>query len=324
VLVQSCDEFQESNANGFLRVFLTFLTCLRRWQGGSKGEDSCEEPQQSKTILEQLLEYKRCLEVAENLEDDEPLEEEINEKMFTSEQSRSEEEPPEEEESKLKKAKPSVMLAVAVLERSLHFLPSKDEQRQILVLDILTEGVLVLRSEEDHLLPIVHKIWSPLVRRFQASETRPLVIHRAFVLLSTLGNTARDFIRSRTLKQVLPSLCKILQDSASQSLLKDSGSAYRLTQLYKLQRTLLDGLGQLALDLSVQERRIYDILEAAKEYLSVRQPAPLQELCQSLYRQLAFVHRDLVWLQLSSVWSPVSELRHPSSEFCLIKVSWKS
>lgn len=39
-------------------------------------------------------------------------------------------------EEKPKQVDPTVKLTVAVLERSLNFLPSKDEQRQILVLDV--------------------------------------------------------------------------------------------------------------------------------------------------------------------------------------------
>lgn len=42
----------------------------------------------------------------------------------------------EDLEDKPKNVPSSVKLTVSVLERSLHFLPSKDEHRQILVLDV--------------------------------------------------------------------------------------------------------------------------------------------------------------------------------------------
>lgn len=77
-------------------------------------------------------------------------------------------------------------------------------------------------------------------------------------------------------REVMPAVCRVLQDSASMSLLKDAGSAYRLTQLYKLQRALLAGLGTLSLNLSLQERDIYNIALAATPYLSNKQPLPLQ------------------------------------------------
>ncbi|XP_054267059.1 TELO2-interacting protein 1 homolog [Macrosteles quadrilineatus] len=320
VLAQSYDEFQEHNTNGFLRVFLTFVMCLRGWHHSQSSSAANVDKQtstpsmssSSPSLIAQLVDYRRLVYTAETLDDEDDTlpEGNINENMFTSD-TRTEE--CEEEEGEVSKpVPPSVQLTVAVLQRTLHFLPSKDEQRQILVMDILREGVEVLASEENQLLPLVHKIWSPLVNRFQAA-TRPLVIHRAFLLLCTLASNSRDFIRARTLKQVLPALCKVLSHSADASILRDSGSAYRLTQQYKLQRALLSNLGQLAEDLQLQEREVHQLLIAASPYLSIRQPLPLQDCCMGLFKQVGTSYTDLVWLQLVELWYPTTCLTPPSS-----------
>lgn len=106
-----------------------------------------------------------------------------------------------EPESEYKKPEPPehIKLTVEILKRSLNFLPNKDEQRKILVLDILKFGVTVINNWEDELLPIVHLIWSPFIDRFKEYDN-PLIINRSFDLLSVLAITSKDFIRQRTSK----------------------------------------------------------------------------------------------------------------------------
>lgn len=110
---------------------------------------------------------------------------------------------PEEnsEEDYYKKPEPPdyIKLGVEVLKRSLNFLPSKDRQRKLLVLDILIYGIKIISKWEDELLPIVHLIWSPLIGRFKEFSD-PLIINRSFELLSVLASTSKDFIKARTSK----------------------------------------------------------------------------------------------------------------------------
>lgn len=92
-----------------------------------------------------------------------------------------------------------INLTVAVLSRSLHFLPSKDKTKKLLALDILSNGLEILRDFENELLPIVHQIWSPLVQRFKEFD-EPLIINHSFLLLVTLARLSKEFIRMRTTK----------------------------------------------------------------------------------------------------------------------------
>lgn len=92
-----------------------------------------------------------------------------------------------------------IKITVAILKTSLNFLPSKDRNRKILVLEILNRGLEVIKNWEDELLPIVHQIWSPLVGRFKEYED-PLIINYSFQLLMTLARVSTEFIRMRTIK----------------------------------------------------------------------------------------------------------------------------
>jgi len=48
---------------------------------------------------------------------------------------------------------------------------------------------------------MVHKIWSPLSTKFN-NNTDDIVFREAFNVLTTMASTAKDFIRSRSLKLV--------------------------------------------------------------------------------------------------------------------------
>lgn len=88
--------------------------------------------------------------------------------------------------------------------------------------------------------------------------------------------TSGDFIRSRTLKDILPIITGFLCTSAENSKLKDKNSVYRTSQNYKFQLMLLSELGALAVHINLQEKELNSILVAASPYLSSKQPIPLQ------------------------------------------------
>lgn len=92
-----------------------------------------------------------------------------------------------------------VELTALILKRSLHFLPSKTQARKLLVLEILEQGVELLKEYEDELLPVVHQIWSPLIQRFK-EDNDPVIMRLSIRLVSTLARLAKDFIRMRVVK----------------------------------------------------------------------------------------------------------------------------
>lgn len=129
---------------------------------------------------------------------------------------------------------------------------------------------------DDWLLPVVHDIWTPLVNRFRYDRKEVLLVARCFELLCIMIATAKDFLRSRTLQDILPVINKFLCDSAHESVLKDKNSVYRMSQQYKLQRIFLNNLGYVAIQADLQENELHSILSAVSLYLSSRQPLPLQ------------------------------------------------
>lgn len=99
-----------------------------------------------------------------------------------------------------KKPEPPEYAKVAkmLVQKCLNFISSKDENRQILALEILNEGVLILSDWEDDVLPLVHQIWSPLIQRFKG--TNYTIMRYSFSLFRSLAIVSKDFIRMRTIK----------------------------------------------------------------------------------------------------------------------------
>lgn len=206
VLLQSCDVFQNRNAVSFLRVFYTFVVCVRRWLKDNDDVKICEESKRKELgtvelvprlvkisqVVDDIIQYHHYRRQSDN----------IKNSVEDSDEDKDSEICDESGEVKCdgeKKLPLFVEMTVSVLNRCVHFLPSKNKEQKLLVLDILQEGLLILEMWENELLPIVHAIWSPFVSRF-AETTDHLVINRSVSLLCTLARTAKDFIRSRTLK----------------------------------------------------------------------------------------------------------------------------
>ncbi|KAJ9575488.1 hypothetical protein L9F63_007646 [Diploptera punctata] len=323
--LQHCsDAFQAQNALSYLRVFYTFVVSVRHWLE-SEENMSCKSTDSTiihtgtfprtlipGQVVSELVEYHKCKKQSQDFSDKHYINDSEN-NSFTEEFA------PEEETKKKKKLPLHVTMTVSVLEKCVNFLPTKKKEQKLIVLSILEEGLLILKKWENELLPIVHTIWSPFVERFNELKD-PLVVNRSFGLLCILAKTAKDFIRSRTLKQVLPTLCQFLNKSAQESKKKDKGSTYRFTQIFKLQKELLSNIGDVIIYLGLSEREIDQVLSSACPYLSNLQPLPLQHACVDLFKKIATIDRDAVWLKVVNLWSPFQVLEPPFTGLQTIKI----
>ncbi|XP_055523883.1 TELO2-interacting protein 1 homolog [Wyeomyia smithii] len=166
-----------------------------------------------------------------------------------------------------------VRITLKILTVCFKYLSSTVANERIIALGTLDEGVRLLRDYENQLLPLVHQIWFNFAERFADSSV--VVIGRAFDLLVTLAQLAKDFIRKRTLDDVLPRLVVFMRESLS----ADSSAL----QAFKLQRKILTYTPELVIWLRLNERQLDQVLEVVKLYLHRRHPDQRREL-QSLAR----------------------------------------
>lgn len=308
VLLQTSNKFKEQYAPDYLRVFKMFMLTLRRWFE----VDDVTEPIKSKKQKE--LEYEDFKVSGINYKEDDfsddIMEGKTAEEMYWEDVERKKQEEEEDEENSdtgYKKPEPPIhiKLTTSILKRSLHFLPSKNQESRILVLEILNNGVEILKDWEDELLPIVHQIWSPLVPRFNDKE--PLIVRLSVKLLATLAVLSKDFIRMRTTKELLPKIKETLKKLAPESFLKDKGSAYRYTQNYKLQIELLHNIGPILAHLDVDNKIIEEIMNIVLLYLSKKQPRDLQAEALGFFQSMVDYDMGIVKEKLLSWKDKITE-----------------
>ncbi|XP_071491313.1 TELO2-interacting protein 1 homolog [Diadema antillarum] len=206
-----------------------------------------------------------------------------------------------------------------VLERCVHLLSSSNPRLRLCVLSTVKTAVEVLAANQDVLLPLVHKLWPAFVRRF--SDPEVLVINKAFETLLTLAETSRDFIRRRTVKDVWPKLIKLLEAHAETS--SKAGSSYHHTAYYKLQHSILSGIGQLCIQVDIAENELLSMVQACVPYLHTGQPQGLQEACLASFECFIQADPDAVWFTLQEIYCP-SPLRPPHTCFPEIKFAGES
>ncbi|XP_014614850.1 PREDICTED: TELO2-interacting protein 1 homolog isoform X2 [Polistes canadensis] len=305
VLLQLNTVFQKRNTFSFLNVFYIFILCIKKLTAKPDADVTRTSPtlvqkEPHEIITLNLLEFYEARKAKEQIDqnlNNEVTDEENTEKPDEESEMNSMAEEEEEERNNLPT---HIKMVEDVLKSCLHFLPSKDMKQLLIAMLTLEEGLPILIKWENQLLPIVHQIWHPLVDRFK--DQNVLVFNRSWQLLRALAYVSKDFIRSRTLKQILPALSYFMNKSAKESYNKSTDAVYKFTQMYKLQKELLSTLGQIVKDLKLIEKDLWNILSITEVYLSSRQHPILQNCCINLYKELADYNSDMVLTKCLSIW----------------------
>ncbi|XP_071560597.1 TELO2-interacting protein 1 homolog isoform X1 [Temnothorax nylanderi] len=297
----------QKDTYSFLKIFYTFIICIKtliNWDDTkvTKEEDARATNNPTETIILSLLEYYNAKKIDKKIEDDiEETESDTNVPDTELLEETNEDYSNPSAEDKEEKLPTHIRIIIDVMKRCIHFLPSKDVQKSLMAVQTLQEGLPILIEWENELLPLVHQLWHPLTDRF--SDENVLVINHAWQLLHVLANVSNDFIRSRTLREVLPSVFKFLTESSKESINKSSVNIYKFTQTYKSQYELLSTLGIIARLLKLCEHELWQILSNTQSYLSARQHTALQACCVKLYKDIADYNGDVAWVKCLSIWN---------------------
>lgn len=233
----------------------------------------------------------------------------VDEKELEETEVKEQEENMEEEHFEADK-KPEVPRHVKyvtlVLEKCVHFLSSKSPWLRLLVLDTIGIGVQAISQSDDQLLPMIHRLWPPMVKRFTDDER--VVTIKAVSVLCTMAKATGSFMYRRVIKDTIPSMTAFLDKQASVSL--KAGPVYSQSQSFKQQLAVLKGLGRLCKQLEIGEATLCSVVWVCTQYLSSRQPKLLQQAAVDAFRDFSSVDPDLIWLSLNDLYSP-EELTPP-------------
>ena len=158
---------------------------------------------------------------------------------------------------------------------------------------------------ENDFLPLIHKLWSPIVQRFNLDDL--VVKIRIIYLLFDLSVLCGEFLHSRFVGEFLkPRLCAFMHEQSKLSSNQDA--AYVYTQVFKLQVSILTNVDKMCILFEIKDLDLECIIETiVLNHLDKRQPKKLQMLAVDALQNMSLIDSDIVWLCLHYIL-PVEEL----------------
>ncbi|XP_058812988.1 TELO2-interacting protein 1 homolog [Topomyia yanbarensis] len=263
-----------------LKVLQIFIRAIRfRYQPEMQLNDEGKDDSPNRTKLaEKMAQLKEEIECKLPPEEGATIEELPADDVDDGQAMETETEPDGPYQSEEEKLPPHIRITIKILTVNFKYLASSVLEEKIVALGTLDEGIHLLREHENQLLPMVHQIWFNFAERF--ADPSPVVVSCAFDLLVTLAQLAKDFIRKRTLDDVLPRLNSFMQSNI--------GADFSALQTFKLQRTILTHIPELVSWLKLNERQLDQVLNVTKLYLLHRsERRELQQLARTCFDRLA-------------------------------------
>lgn len=317
------------------------LTILAEWddaEENSQAPNELQDPLECKEILDKVIdrmdidkrigeirdEIKRRNNIKQNieqLESDEKVGEKLSaesdpEKILRKfkddarEQIEREEAQHVEEEPPKKAEKPMhIELTERMMRHCVMMLSSPHDDTKIIALKTAACGMRLLRNQEDILLPLVHELWTPLVRRLTAvnskAQTRDAdklsgvnlnVNLCAYECLISMALYAKDFIKRRTLDTIIPRLCVFLDVQLKESRKQRECDAYCMSIAYKSQLRILTHIGQLAYEIDLNYADLWRVIRSVLAYVrDETQVEALRRAAKHSAHYLMALDPDCVW-----------------------------
>lgn len=189
-----------------------------------------------------------------------------------------------------------IVLTEKIMKHCIGLISSHHDETKILAMKTAACGFKILRNEEDVLLPLVHKLWTPLTYRLNGDYRQNLEVNLcAFECLVSMALYSKDFIKRRTLESIVPRLCLFLESQANQSRGKREYEPYCMTIAYKCQLKILTHLGQLAYHIQLDYTCLWRIIKTTLLYLDPSQVSSLREAARASLHYMIALDADCIW-----------------------------
>ncbi|KAK3852544.1 hypothetical protein Pcinc_040879 [Petrolisthes cinctipes] len=195
-----------------------------------------------------------------------------------------------------------IELVVEVLERCSHLLYLNERRTRLLLLDIVLGGCEALAGWEDQRLPVLHKLWKPLMLRLQDKDNA--VVGRVVEVVAEMVRTSGEFLRRRCLTQVLPPLVSFLEVQGIISQGKVRSSGYYLSPGYRTQLQVLTKLPNMIESLMPGPSQLAQLVNVVASYCHIKQPTQLCSTAYAMLTWLAHKYPHHVWLALTHLQPP--------------------
>ncbi|EEY66065.1 uncharacterized protein PITG_03607 [Phytophthora infestans T30-4] len=235
-------------------------------------------------------------------------------------------------------------LVIDIMDRCGYFLVESDPIACCLVLSLIREGVRFLSQHQRQLLPLVARMWPELLPRLRV-ENRAIVTSTVGVI-TTLAETAGDFVGERFVESVWPVLRSLMQainfeaDAKSSRLTRSmlliskphddavseveaqtttdtelsAVSGTRKTQEIRQLLTILSCLTTVCRQSETVTKLVPEITRVCSKYLSRAAPREIVEQTSELFAALVQLNGDEVFCTVAALadWMPPAP---PSARF---------
>ncbi|XP_052866264.1 TELO2-interacting protein 1 homolog [Anopheles cruzii] len=287
-ILDSYSQYGQQNSIVCLRVLQIFIHSMRfRFNHESSEPLTTSEESDRQKLSEQIKRLQSLLQREISNEPD-PLEADLGQ----MEQEETGESRAAEEDDVYQTTKTDIpshlQLVLRILSVNFKFVASSNEAERIVALSTINEGIHIVHRHENQLLPLVHNIWFNLTERF--TDKSPAVLSNALDLLVTLAKLAKDFIRKRSIDDVLPKLYLFMKNNWD--------ADFSAHQVFKMQRKFLLSLPDLVKDLALNERQLDEALEVVRLYLEKCERKELKKHAWDCIQRLKCVNSFAVFLKV--------------------------
>lgn len=207
-----------------------------------------------------------------------------------------------------------------VMMRCVYHMPDENPHLRMLVLDVIQNCCLVLRNHENTLLPLAHKLWCSFVHRL--NDRDHFVIKKSYETMVVLSQTCGDFLLQRFSKDVLPALTKFMTTQGDASAKLKESNSYHFTVAYKLQLSILNGIGSLCRSIGFRvETGLDSIVTFCLNHMMLSQPEELQDAAKAALIDLGAVDPDLIWLRVSLLRGDLNIDSHTDKAYSHVMLS---
>lgn len=188
------------------------------------------------------------------------------------------------------------ILTERIIEHSVNLISSNYDETKVIAMKTASRGFCILRNDENVLLPLVHKVWAPLICRLTSDYSRNLEVNLcAFECLIAMAFQAKDFIKGRTLDSIIPRICTFLESQARLSIGQKDYSPYCMTMVYKCQLKILAHIGALAYHIQLAYSSLWRVVKVTLLYLDKNQNSSLRTAAYSSLLFMIALDADCVW-----------------------------
>eukprot|EP00794_Sanderia_malayensis_P005518 gene5518-6203_t len=312
------DVYQDDIVYSLMRVLRSLAKAVKEWFADEEVQDTAmkkprankrfELPVSPTDLRDALSEYcKLKSEALGEVDEDEDESLPNNEELLEERQDECNEDVKRDEK---KQIPTQFQVIITTLEKCQHFLPTKDLNLKLLILDVIEFGVKALRHRKDDLLPAIHKLWPSIVIRLK--EQQPVVITRALEVICVMIDSSEDFMRQRIRKDFLPVAAEYLNNQLKMS--RKCTNLYKFSHACKLQGKLISLIGSMVVQLELTDKDLAIAATCCSAYLDCRQPQSLQNAAVSAIKKMKTIDSGYIWLLLASLYSP-QRLIEPNSLF---------